>query len=288
VAWKSFMNQVHLNLPVEDWPGPPSIDSVPVLVDRRYGTAKRAPYGCRYARELVLAADKAPTEQSTCSRSLITVPDMTGMTRREALALSDEGGGVTIRFVRQPAAAGEEPGTVVAQTPAPLEPIEIGGVVTAVLAERVNTVIVPRVQSTSYDDVTVEQAITRLRALKFRVVVADGAQDPRAPGTVVDQDPRPNEQAAAGSTVTIVITGAYTDGIEVPDVEGIPLAQAKEKLQEAGLGVRARRDVGAPEADDVVYTSDPRPGDIVPPDTVIWLTTDPRSVASADRRLSGN
>ena len=160
VAWKSFMNQVHVNLPVEDWPGPPSIYSVPVLVDRRYGTTKRAPYGCRYARELVLAADKAPTEQSTCSRSLINVPDMTGMTRREALALSNEGGGVTIRFVRQPAAAGEEPGTVVAQTPAPLEPIEIGGVVTAILAERVNTVIVPRVQSTSYDPVTVEQAIT--------------------------------------------------------------------------------------------------------------------------------
>ena len=60
VAWKSFMNQVHQKLPVEDWPGPPSVYSVPVLVDRRYGTTRRAPYGCRYARELVLAADKAP------------------------------------------------------------------------------------------------------------------------------------------------------------------------------------------------------------------------------------
>ena len=63
--------------------------------------------------------------------------------------------------------------------------------------------------------------------------------------------------------MTIVVTGAYTDGIEVPDVEGVPLQQAKQKLEAAGLGVRARRDVGAPLPDDVVYTSDPRPGDIV-------------------------
>ena len=88
--------------------------------------------------------------------------------------------------------------------------------------------------------------------------------------------------------MTIVVTGAYTEGIEVPDVESLPLTQAKSKLEAAGLGVRARRDIGAPLPDDVVYTSDPRPGEIVPPDTVIWLTTDPRSVASAARRLSGD
>ena len=206
---------------------------------------------------------------------------MTGMTRREALALSNEGGGVTIRFVRQPAAAGEEPGTVVAQTPAPLEPIEIGGVVTAILAE----------QREHRDRAAGAEHELRPGHRRAGHHPPAGAEVPRdrgrrrrrsaAAGTVIDQDPRPNEQAAAGSTVTIVVTGAYTDGIEVPDVEGVPLQQAKQKLEAAGLGVRARRDVGAPRADDVVFTSDPARATSSRRDTVVWLTTDPRSVASA-------
>jgi beta-lactam-binding protein with PASTA domain len=261
---------------------------VPVLVDRRFGTSKRAPWGCKYARELVLSADKAPTSQSTCSKTLIDVPDLTGMTRRQVLELANGGAGVTVRFVREEVSAGETPGTVVAQTPAPLEPIEVGGVVTAALAQQVDRVVVPRAMSTSYDRVTVEQAITRLRAQKFRVVVDDGAaQDGVPPGTVIDQDPRQRTLAVQGSTVTIVVTGAYSDGVEVPDVEGLSLPEARQRLESRGLGVRARRDDGRAADDDVVFTADPAGGKIVPPGTVVELQTDPRSVASAAANLTG-
>ena len=237
------------------------------------------------AASCVLAADKAPTQDSTCSPSLITVPDFTGMTRKEVLSYANSGAGVTVRFVRNPAAVGEQPGTVVAQAPAPLDPIEIGGVVTATLAEKVDEVVVPRAMSTSYDQVGVEQAITRLRAQRFRVVVSDGAaKDGVPPGTVIDQSPAQGTLAAAGSVVYITVTGAYTDGIEVPDVTGQTLARARERLEQAGLGVRARRDGGTPRDDDVVYTMDPGMGSIVPPETVVQLITDSRTVATAAAR----
>ena len=64
-----------------------------------YGTSRRATLGCRYGRELILAADKAPTQDSTCSRNLITVPDFTGMTRKEVLSYANGGAGVTVRTV---------------------------------------------------------------------------------------------------------------------------------------------------------------------------------------------
>jgi penicillin-binding protein 1A len=288
LAWNRFMKPVHTKLPVEDWPYPPSIYSVPVFVDRRYGTAKRAPWGCRYGRELVLAADKVPTQDSTCSRNLVAVPDFTGMTRKQVLRIANGGGGVTVRFVRNPAAAGEEPGTVVAQTPAPLDPIEVGGVVTATVAEKVDQVVVPRAESTSYDEVSLAQAITRLRAQRFRVVVDDGATKAGVPpGTVIDQSPAAGILAVAGSVVTITVTGAYTEGVEVPDVTGQPYTTARQRLEQAGLGVRAQRDGGSPRDDDVVFTMDPPQGYVVPPDTVIELVTDSRVVATAAARTGG-
>ena len=177
---------------------------------------------------------------------------------------------------------------MVAQTPAPLDPIEVGGVVTATLAEKVDRVVVPRAMSTSYDDVSVEQAVTRLRAQRFRVVVEDGATKAGVPaGTVIDQSPRQDTLAVAGSVVIITITGAYTEGVEVPEVSGMALADARDRLEAAGLEVRARRDGGTPRDDDVVYTMDPGGSSIVPPGTVIQLVTDSRTVATAAAKLGG-
>ena len=88
--WKRFMLPAHAHLPVEDWPGPAGVYSVAVNVDRRFGTSKLAPAGCPYARQLVLAADHAPTQQSTCSRTLIPVPDLSGMDKQEAFRHAEQ------------------------------------------------------------------------------------------------------------------------------------------------------------------------------------------------------
>ena len=195
---------------------------------------------------------------------------------------------MTVRFVRNPAAAGEEPGTVVAQTPAPLDPIEIGGVVTAALAEKVDEVVVPRVMSTSYDHVGVEQAITRLRAQRFRVVVADGAEGRRSAGHGHRPGPGPGRAGRSGLDRRRSSSPARTPTASRCPTYGPARSTARERLEQAGLGVRARRDGGTPRDDDVVYTMDPDIGSIVPPETVVQLITDSRTVANAAAARSGN
>ena len=241
--------------------------------------------GCRYARELVLAADKAPTQQSTCSRSLITrARHDRHDAARGAGATPTRARGVTIRFVRQPAArraSSRAPSW--RRTPAPLEPIEIGGVVTATLAERVTTVIVPRVMSTSYDDVTVEQAITRLA--RGRLPRGGRRRRRRRPRAARHRHrPGPAAERAGRGRVDrdIAVTGAYTDGIEVPEVEGLSLTERQGAA--GGGGPRRPRAARRRDAARRRRRLHRRPGpglDRAARSTVVGLTTDSRSVASA-------
>jgi beta-lactam-binding protein with PASTA domain/predicted Ser/Thr protein kinase len=58
---------------------------------------------------------------------------------------------------------------------------------------------------------------------------------------VVDQDPNPGEQAEKGSTVTLEVSGGPGD-VLVPPVENLPLKQALDDLDNAGLKVTIDRE----------------------------------------------
>jgi serine/threonine-protein kinase len=113
---------------------------------------------------------------------------------------------------------------------------------------------------------TEQDAIARLEAEGFEANVRRAANE--APdGTVFEQDPTGGAELEEGGTVTIdVSTGPA--GVDVPNVVGLPFAQAQERLEQAGL--RANRfNVFSEEPEGVVVAQDPRAGEQAPRDSAV-------------------
>ncbi|NED98719.1 Stk1 family PASTA domain-containing Ser/Thr kinase [Phytoactinopolyspora halotolerans] len=90
-------------------------------------------------------------------------------------------------------------------------------------------------------------------------------------GTVLSQDPPPNEQLEEGSTVTIAV-GVEPDMVIVPSVVGRTQEEAEAMIQEEGLNVGnvSREDSDRPEGE--VLETDPEGGASVEPDSTVNLT----------------
>jgi serine/threonine-protein kinase len=109
--------------------------------------------------------------------------------------------------------------------------LAIGGVAWYLLAQE-DTNQVPTVEGLPAD-----QAATRLQDAGFQVSVTTEASD-AASGTVFEQDPGAGTEAEEGSTVTIRVSSG-PDAIAVPNAVGLPEAEARDRLVDAGFQVES-------------------------------------------------
>jgi serine/threonine-protein kinase len=105
-----------------------------------------------------------------------------------------------------------------------------------------DTTAVPAVEGLPAD-----QAVERLEADGFRVDLSTAASDAPA-GTVFEQDPSAGSEVDEGSTVAIRVSGG-PDTVAVPNAVGLPEAEARDRLVDAGFQVEsnevfAERDPG--------------------------------------------
>lgn len=99
-----------------------------------------------------------------------------------------------------------------------------------------------------------------LRAAGFKVGVEDTIPAASEPGTVVQTRPGPGVGRVAGTSVGLVISSGPAE-FRVPSVVGLPLAEARARLQEAGLAVGAvRRRSQAGTIEGVVLEQQPPAG----------------------------
>lgn len=117
-----------------------------------------------------------------------------------------------------------------------------------------------------------DDAEDELRRLGFDVEREDGFNRDLGEGQVIRTEPRARREADPGDTVTIVVnTGDEDDAgaVEVPDVTGMSVDDARDRLDEEGLrlgDVRGRDD-------GTVLATDPVAGRTVDQDTEIDLLT---------------
>ncbi|MCM2576430.1 Stk1 family PASTA domain-containing Ser/Thr kinase [Streptomyces meridianus] len=117
-----------------------------------------------------------------------------------------------------------------------------------------------------------QEAVRKLQAEGLDVRAERAFSDVTDRGHVIDTEPGPGERIRDNGTVTMTVSRG-PEIVKVPDLEGMPLAQAKQRLRDAGLepGMVTERfsDGGAK---GTVISTDPRAGSRHRADTAVALT----------------
>jgi len=148
-----------------------------------------------------------------------------------------------LSIARVRAQASVEPkGTVLAQTPAAGAPVRAGSQVDVGVSDG-SLVRVPALVGRSREEAA---ELLRSVGLDAREATRETAQDH---GDVLEQNPQAGATVARGSPVqvTIAVAPQQEPIVEVPDVIGAPITQARQRIEQAGFAVTTQ------EADSLAY-----------------------------------
>jgi len=146
-------------------------------------------------------------------------------------------------------------GAVIWQDPPPGVVAPPNSPVSVILSEGAPDVVVPDVAE--FPRALAEKV---LRAAGFKVGIDDTIPAASEPGTVVQTRPGSGTGRVAGTSIGLVISSGPAE-FQVPAVVGLPLAEARARLQDAGLAVGAvRRRSQAGTVEGVVLDQQPPAG----------------------------
>jgi serine/threonine-protein kinase len=182
------------------------------------------------------------------------LPRLLDLGASEARARIEAGG---FRFViqdRQPDPSVPQ-GAVIWQDPPPGVVAPPNSPVSVILSEGPPDVVIPDVAG--FPRALAEKV---LRAAGFKVGIDDTIPAASEPGTVVQTRPGPGVGRVAGTSIGLVISSGPAE-FQVPSVVGLTLADARTRLQDAGLAVGAvRRRARAGTVEGVVLEQQPPAG----------------------------
>jgi serine/threonine-protein kinase len=239
------------------------------LPEERAATPKRrrGPWpwilGALVALAAVLAVAVYATRSTTAT---VVVPSVIGLSQAEAKqALADaklEAGTITER-----AGTDKSPGTVLSQDPAKDSKVDEGAKVDLVVAAKSELIVVPDVVGSRRDN-----AVSNLSAAGLEAAVTEAPDASVPAGSVVSQSPKAGQQVPAGTQVGITVsTGAAATTVDVPNVVGLPLTTATQKLGTAGLGATPFEDYSDTVAAGNVISQAPGAGTSVATGTPIAM-----------------
>jgi beta-lactam-binding protein with PASTA domain len=145
-----------------------------------------------------------------------------------------------------------EPGTVIGQTPAAGSEVDPGTVVTLLLARGGRGTRVPDVRG-----LTPTEADQRLVSANLTLGNVAPQLDPK--GEIASQVPVPGRIRRKGTAVNVILAGTE---VKVPDLDGLKIAKADQKLAEVGLKLgkqNPRPNPDRPIVDQVPSAGEKRP-----------------------------
>lgn len=195
---------------------------------------------------------------------LVTVPSVVGLPLEEARAQLEDLD-LEVRVERAPSEQ-IEPGVVMDQDPARNDEVEAGSTVLLTVSSGPDIVVVPSLLLLSQDE-----AVRVLEDLELVPEITPREAEPgQEPGFVVDQNPAADEEVPPGSSVEIFVT-TEAGTVLVPDVVGVPLAQAQARLQAEGLRFTSTEAPSADVPTGAVISSNPGAGASVERNAVVEL-----------------
>ncbi|MFD7874008.1 Stk1 family PASTA domain-containing Ser/Thr kinase [Streptomyces sp. NPDC059766] len=157
-----------------------------------------------------------------------------------------------------------EAGTVLESDPELGKEVEKGSTITLTVAKAEEKSTVPDVLGRGCDDAVAQMEANNLTGNCVEVDTDDQNQVGKVISTVPDR----GTQADKGSTVQIQI-GKAKQQVQVPNIQGQKLKDAKQMLAQAGLNVGNIQ--GSQDDDATVFSSDPGQGNTVPAGTTVNL-----------------
>jgi eukaryotic-like serine/threonine-protein kinase len=206
----------------------------------------------------------------------VTVPNVVGRDFSEAIAILNRRG-LAPAVTRRPNERDE--GTVFRQDPPAQERVDEGATVTLFVSSGPRETVVPDVVGR-----TRGEAQQLLREANLRLgTTTNTPSDTFGKGVILDQSPDAQAEVPEGSTIDITVSTG-PEVTDVPFVEGLPVEQAVEAIENADLEAN-RRDVPSDDVDaGIVVEQDPsggseaEPGDVVD----ISVSTGPEAIPLPD------
>lgn len=200
----------------------------------------------------------SPSESVT--PGMVAMPDVIGLSLPDAASAVESLGLVVAEVTEQP--GGGQAGTVLSQVPPAGTGLVAGGQVSLVIAAA-DATPVPAVTGLLRD--AAEQA---LAAEGFTVGQVTEKNSSRPPYTVLQQSPASGTPAPRGSAIDLIVADAATS---VPNVIGMPEAEAQAALESRGLIVKVKKQSSRQPEGTVVAVS-PRVGVKVDAGTRVTIT----------------
>jgi serine/threonine-protein kinase len=179
-----------------------------------------------FAREILGGAPEEQTPQT------VTVPDVVGERRRDAIDMI-EGEGLTVGEVTtEPSDDPEALGTVLSQDPAANEEVQPDTPVDLVIAEAATAEIPAGLAGQPEQDV-----LEALSTLGFTNVTSEPQESDLDEGLVIGTDPPEGTAEVPLDDPIVVFVSSGVGTATVPDVTCISYGQAKSRLADAGFGI---------------------------------------------------
>jgi serine/threonine-protein kinase len=192
----------------------------------------------------------------------VNTPDVTGRTLNEAIAiLQSKGlreGNVTEQYTGK-----DDTGLIIDQNPQPDIFLNKGDSVDLVVSKGIRYVNVPPLVGLTQADAT-----TALTQAGLKLGGVTRQNNPAPAGQVLSADPTEGTRLPAGSKVTLVVSNGQ---VQVPDVRGKTVAEARLALQQAGFKVVL--DPPASPDNAKVINQNPVGGSYAPNGSTVTLTT---------------
>ena len=202
------------------------------------------------------------------SNSTVDVPNVVGKQLSVATRLLEER---HLRVSSSEVTNSDVPaGQVISQSPEAGESVKEQRMVHLVVSKGAGDITIPDLQGMSFD-----QAREKLKALGLSIgkisYTSDTSKDD---GVVISQGLQAGGKASKGATVDITINQTKSTMVEIPNVVGMTIKEAKEALGNLGLSIS--KISGSNEDSAVVTAVSPAPGSSVKRDESITLVGQPK------------
>lgn len=202
------------------------------------------------------------------SNSTVDVPNVVGKQLSVATRLLEER---HLRVSSSEVTNSDVPaGQVISQSPEPGESVKEQRMVHLVVSKGAGDITIPDLQGMSFD-----QAREKLKALGLSIgKISYESDTSKDDGVVISQGLQAGGKASKGATVDITINQTKSTMVEIPNVVGMTIKEAKEALGNLGLSIS--KISGSNEDSAVVTAVSPAPGSSVKRDESITLVGQPK------------